>query len=68
MKKTITLEAIDPLEIYGSGNRIFEALCSYFPDLKAVARGNEIHLEGSGEVVMDKGLMEAARRPLEGCS
>ena len=49
MKKTITLEAIDPLEIYGSGNRIFEALCSYFPDLKAVARGNEIHLEGSGE-------------------
>ena len=49
MKRTITLEAMDPVEIYGAGNRIFEALCSYFPDMKAVARGNEIHLDGSEE-------------------
>ncbi|MBQ0043571.1 MAG: PhoH family protein [Bacteroidales bacterium] len=46
MKKTITLDAIDPVEIYGAGNRILEALCSYFPNLKVVARGNNILLDG----------------------
>lgn len=45
-KKTIQLEAIDPIEIYGAGNKILEALCSYFPKLKVAARGNEIILEG----------------------
>ena len=46
MKKTITLEAIDPIEIYGVGNKILLEFCSYFPHLKVVARGNEIILEG----------------------
>ena len=46
MKKTITLEAADPIEIFGAGNKIFEEFCSYFPGLKIVARGNEIHLDG----------------------
>lgn len=46
MKKTITLEAIDPVEIYGAGNRILEEFCSYFPGLKVVARGNELILDG----------------------
>ena len=46
-KETIRLEAIDPLEIYGAANRNLEALCSYFPDLKVAARGNDIFLEGS---------------------
>ncbi len=45
-KQTITLEAIDPLEIFGPGNRNLEALCAYFPKLKVVARGNEVILEG----------------------
>ena len=45
-RQTITLEAIDPVEIFGAGNRILEALCSYFPGLKVVARGNDIILEG----------------------
>ena len=45
-KKTIRLEAIDPVEIYGATNKVLEALCSYFPNLKVVARGNEIMLEG----------------------
>ena len=45
-KNTIRLEAIDPLEIYGAANKNLEALCSYFPELKVVARGNEIILEG----------------------
>lgn len=46
MKKTITLEAIDPIEIYGAGNRILEELCAHFPKLKIVARGNEILADG----------------------
>ena len=45
-KKTITLTAIDPIEIYGAANRNLEALCSYYPELKVVARGNEIILDG----------------------
>ena len=47
MKKTIHLEAIDPVEIYGAGDRILQAFCAYFPHLKVVARGNDIILEGS---------------------
>ena len=47
IKQTITLEAVDPVEIFGPGNRILAALCGYFPELKIVARGNDIILEGS---------------------
>ena len=49
MKKTVRLENIDPIEIYGSGNRVLEALCGWFPELKVVARGDEIQLEGSAQ-------------------
>ena len=38
MKKTVKLEAIDPIEIYGVGNKILTEFCSYFPHLKVVAR------------------------------
>ena len=48
-KKTIVLESIDPIEIYGAANKNLEALCTYFPNLKVVARGNEIILEGTEE-------------------
>lgn len=51
MKKTITLESIDPIEIYGAGNKILEEFCSYFPGLKVVARGNQIAISGSDEDV-----------------
>ena len=46
MKKTFRLEAIDPVEIYGAGNKILEEFCTYFPGLKVVARGDEIILDG----------------------
>ena len=46
MRKTIQLEAIDPVEIYGPGNKILEEFCSYFPTLKVVSRGNDIILDG----------------------
>jgi len=46
MKKTIKLDNIDPIEIYGAGNKILSEFCTYFPELRVVARGNEIILEG----------------------
>ena len=46
MKKTVTLDAIDPIEIFGVGNKILSEFCSYFPHLKVVARGNQLILEG----------------------
>ena len=47
MKKTVRLEAMDPIEIFGVGNKILTEFCSYFPHLKVVARGNELILEGN---------------------
>lgn len=49
MKKTIRLEAIDPIEIYGAENRILTEFRSHFPDLKVAARGTDIILDGSGK-------------------
>lgn len=45
-RQSMKLEAMDPIEIYGPGNKNLEALCSYFPELKVVARGNEVILDG----------------------
>lgn len=53
MRKTIKLEAIDPLEIYGAGNKILEEFCRYYPKLKVVARGDEIILDGAEVEVED---------------
>lgn len=47
IKKIIRLEAMNPIEIYGAANRNLEYLCSYYPELKVVARGEEIILDGS---------------------
>ncbi len=47
MKKTIKLEAVDPIGIYGVGNKILEEFCSYFPGLKVIARGTDIILDGN---------------------
>lgn len=46
MKKTIKLEGITPIEIYGVGNKILMEFCSFFPHLKVTARGDELILDG----------------------
>ncbi len=53
MKKTIKLENIDPIEIYGAGNKILSEFCTYFPELRVVARGDEIILEGKESRIQD---------------
>ncbi len=52
-RKNLNLEAIDPMEIYGAANKNLEALCSYFPELKVVARGTEIILDGKDSDIED---------------
>jgi len=52
-KITKHLGEMDPLEIYGAGNRILESLCSYFPQLKVIARGSDIMVEGEQSQVED---------------
>ena len=49
MKKTVRLEGIDPIAVYGAGNRILEEFLTYFPEVKVVARGDEIQVEGTRE-------------------
>lgn len=53
MKKNIIIDAIDPIEIYGAGNRILEEFCSYFPGLRVIARGNELILDGKAEQIQE---------------
>ena len=46
MKKTLTISAVDPVEIYGLGNSVMEELKRRYPDLKVIARGEQIILDG----------------------
>ena len=46
MEKTIVLEEIDPIDIYGINNRLFDLLTAHYPKIKAIARGAEIYLMG----------------------
>ena len=47
IEKTIVLDNIDYVEIYGVNNKLLEALKSHFPKLKIIARGAEIHIAGA---------------------
>jgi len=49
IEKNVVLEEIDPIDIYGVNNKLFNLLKSYFPKLKAIARGSEILLKGTSE-------------------
>ena len=49
MKKTLKLDAVDPVKIYGAGGKILDEFCSYFHSLKVVSRGDELFLDGSAE-------------------
>ncbi len=46
IEKTIYLEGIDLLTFYGSNNKNFDKLISYFPKLKIIARGTELKVIG----------------------
>lgn len=42
VEKSIYLEGIDPLHLYGANNVLLDKVKSYFPKLKIIARGHEI--------------------------
>ena len=46
-EKTIHLEEISPLDIFGVNDEKIELIKSYFPQLKIVARGHEIMVAGT---------------------
>jgi len=51
IEKSIQLEHIDPVEIYGVNNKLFDIFVTHFPKVKAFARGAEIFVTGSeGEI------------------
>jgi phosphate starvation-inducible PhoH-like protein len=51
IEKTIYLEGIDPVLIYGVNNSSFDLIRSAFPKLKIVARGNEIKVFGDRHTI-----------------
>ena len=52
-EKIITIEGIDPLELYGVNNNLFEYMAALFPKLKIVARGNDIKVLGTPAEIDD---------------
>lgn len=42
IEKSIYLEGVDPLHLYGANNVLLDKIKSYFPKLKIVARGHEM--------------------------
>ncbi|MBR5434198.1 MAG: PhoH family protein [Bacteroidales bacterium] len=46
-EQIIYLDTVEPLDIYGVRNEKFEIIKTFFPKLKLIARGNEIHVIGA---------------------
>jgi len=46
IEKVVYLEGIDPLDLYGVNNSLYEKIKSFFPKLRLVARGDEIKVMG----------------------
>jgi phosphate starvation-inducible protein PhoH and related proteins len=47
IEKTVTLENISLIDFLGVGNKNIDSLASAFPKSKIVSRGNEIHIKGA---------------------
>ncbi len=53
VEKLINLEGIDPLALFGVNNIRFEKLRVFFPQLKLVARGNQIKVLGEKAEILN---------------
>jgi phosphate starvation-inducible protein PhoH and related proteins len=53
IEKSIYLEGVDPLQLYGVNNQRYEKIRNAFPLLKIVARGNEIKILGDKSEVQN---------------
>lgn len=52
IEKRIILTEIDPVDIYGVNNKLFDLLKNRFPKMRAVARGSEIFLTGANDDIV----------------
>ncbi|MDR0728744.1 MAG: PhoH family protein [Prevotellaceae bacterium] len=52
-EKLIVVEGIDPIELYGVNNTLYNHLAAHFPKLKIVARGNDIKVFGEDNEMDD---------------
>jgi len=50
-QRQISIEGLNPAEIYGINNANLKHIKSFFPKLKVIARGNELSLAGDDEVM-----------------
>ncbi len=53
IEKSVTLDDINPLDIYGVNDEKINVVRKYFPELKIIARGNEIKIIGSKESIQE---------------
>ena len=51
IEKSIYLEGIEPIQLYGTNNVLLNKIISYFPKIKIVARGHEIIAIGNEEQI-----------------
>jgi phosphate starvation-inducible PhoH-like protein len=58
-EKTLNVDSINPVEIYGANNRYLNLIKSYFPELKIIARGDKIKVNG------EEGLIEKFEDKIE---
>lgn len=50
-EKTISIDGLNSVDVYGINDRKLDRMKFYFPDVKILARGSEIRLEGQEEQV-----------------
>ena len=51
-EKTIKIEGVDLVLLFGANNKKFERLSNLFPSLKIIARGNAIKVIGNTEDIL----------------
>lgn len=52
-EKVLTVSEVDPLAIYGTNNKYLNLIKSKFPQLKIIARGNQIKVNGATADIID---------------
>jgi phosphate starvation-inducible PhoH-like protein len=50
-QRQLSIEGLNPAEIYGINNANLKHIKSFFPKLKVIARGNELSLAGDDEIM-----------------
>ena len=50
-EKTISIEGLDSVDVYGVNDRKLDRMKHYFPEVRIIARGTDIRLEGPDEQV-----------------